>query len=41
LPSTIYDLPFLSETAKRNILGGNADRLFKLKLGSKKLANVA
>ena len=30
LPSTIYDLPFLSETAKRNILGGNAKRLFKL-----------
>jgi uncharacterized protein len=30
LPSTIYDLPFLSETAKRNILGGNALRLFKL-----------
>ena len=24
LPSTIYDLPFLSEQAKRNILGGNA-----------------
>jgi predicted TIM-barrel fold metal-dependent hydrolase len=30
LPSTIYDLPFLSETAKRNILGGNAKRVFKL-----------
>ena len=28
LPSTIYDLPFLSETAKRNILGGNAKRFF-------------
>ncbi len=26
LPSTIYDLPFLSEQAKRNILGGNAMR---------------
>ena len=24
LPSTIYDLPFLTEQAKRNILGGNA-----------------
>ena len=35
LPSTIYDLPFLSETAKRNILGGNAIRLFDLKLPSK------
>ena len=30
LPSTIYDLPFLSETAKRNILGENARRLFNL-----------
>jgi uncharacterized protein len=30
LPSTIYDLPFLGETAKRNILGGNAKRLFNL-----------
>ena len=35
LPSTIYDLPFLSETAKRNILGGNAIRLFNLKLGAR------
>ena len=32
LPSTIYDLPFLSETAKRNILGGNAARVFGLEL---------
>jgi uncharacterized protein len=30
LPSTIYDLPFLSEQAKRNILGGNAKRVFNL-----------
>ena len=30
LPSTIYDLPFLNEPAKRNILGGNAKRLFNL-----------
>jgi predicted TIM-barrel fold metal-dependent hydrolase len=30
LPSVIYDLPFLNETARRNILGGNAARLFKL-----------
>jgi uncharacterized protein len=30
LPSTIYDLPFLNETAKRNILGGNAKRVFNL-----------
>ena len=40
LPSTIYDLPFLSEAAKRNILGGNAARLFGLQLGAK-LAKVA
>ena len=30
LPSTIWDLPFLSEKAKHSILGGNAARLFKL-----------
>ena len=30
LPSTIYDLDFLSETAKRNILGGNAQRVFRM-----------
>ncbi|HEX9461873.1 MAG TPA: amidohydrolase family protein [Alphaproteobacteria bacterium] len=30
LPSTIYDLPFLSEKARHNILGGNAARLFNL-----------
>jgi predicted TIM-barrel fold metal-dependent hydrolase len=30
LPSTLYDLPFLGERAKRNILGGNAQRLFNL-----------
>jgi predicted TIM-barrel fold metal-dependent hydrolase len=30
LPSSIYDLPFLSEKAKHNILGGTAARLFKL-----------
>ena len=30
LPSTIYDLPFLDETAKRNILGESARRLFNL-----------
>ncbi|MGZ9159768.1 MAG: amidohydrolase family protein [Candidatus Limnocylindrales bacterium] len=30
LPSTIYDLPFLSETAKRRILGQNAWDLFQL-----------
>jgi predicted TIM-barrel fold metal-dependent hydrolase len=30
LPSTIHDLSFLSGEAKRNILGGNALRLFNL-----------
>jgi predicted TIM-barrel fold metal-dependent hydrolase len=30
LPTVIWDLPFLSEEAKRNILGGNAMRLFGL-----------
>jgi uncharacterized protein len=30
LPSTIYDLPFLDEQAKRNIIGLNAKRLFNL-----------
>ena len=30
LPSTIYDLPFLDEQSKRNILGLNAQRIFNL-----------
>jgi hypothetical protein len=30
LPAMIYDLPFLSEQAKRNILGLNAARIFHL-----------
>lgn len=30
LPSTIYDLKFLNEKTKRDILGGNAQRLFNL-----------
>jgi len=30
LPSTIFDLPFLNEASKRNILGANAQRLFNL-----------
>lgn len=41
LPSTIYDLPFLGEKAKRDILGGNAMRLFNLKLPAGKMAQVA
>jgi hypothetical protein len=41
LPSTIYDLPFLSEDGKRNILGGNAVKLFNIQGAGKKLAKVA
>ena len=48
LPSSIYDLPFLTEKAKHNILGGNAARLFKLpprnakqKANLKKFGNLA
>jgi predicted TIM-barrel fold metal-dependent hydrolase len=40
LPSTIYDLPFLNEKARRNILGGNAMRVFNLDL-PEKMAKVA
>jgi predicted TIM-barrel fold metal-dependent hydrolase len=32
LPGVIYDLPFLKEQSKRNILGANAARLFNLPL---------
>jgi predicted TIM-barrel fold metal-dependent hydrolase len=39
LPSTIYDLPFLSDTAKRNILGQNARRLFNI-TDDRKLAQI-
>ena len=43
LPSTIYDLPFLDLKAKKQILGGNAQRLFNLepKLSPSKLAKLA
>jgi hypothetical protein len=34
-------LPFLSEQVKRNILGGNAIKLFNLKMPAQKLARVA
>jgi uncharacterized protein len=34
VPATIWDLPFLSESAKKAILGGNAMRLFRFKPGS-------
>ena len=43
LPSVIHDLPFLSEEGKRNILGGNARRVFNLpeELSPAKLARRA
>ena len=37
-PSTIYDLPFLDEAAKRNVLGQNAIRLFDLDMSKIKSA---
>jgi uncharacterized protein len=40
LPSTIYDLPFLSEQAKRNILGETAAKVFNLERPAKKLARI-
>ena len=41
LPSTIYDLPFLKEKAKRDILGGTALKLFNIEMNGRKLAKVA
>ncbi len=43
LPSVIHDLPFLSDQGKRNILGGNAKKLFNLSdtLSEPKLARNA
>lgn len=35
LPSTVWDLPFLDETVKRNILGYNAARIFNLEIPEK------
>ena len=40
LPTTITNLPFLSEQAKRNILGLNAARLFGFEVPPNKLAKV-
>jgi len=37
LPSVIYDLPFLNETQKRAILGGNALRVFGMEPPKRKL----
>ncbi len=43
LPNTIYDLPFLTEQGKRNILGANAMKLFNIapELSAPKLARNA
>jgi hypothetical protein len=43
LPSTIYDLPFLSEQGRRNILGENARKLFNLEplIGAAKQQRLA
>ena len=43
LPSTIYDLPFLTEGSRRNILGANAMKLFNIEptLSAPKLARRA
>ncbi|MGE0744260.1 MAG: amidohydrolase family protein [Rhodospirillales bacterium] len=40
-PSTIWDIPFLDEQAKRNILGLSAAKLFNLKIPEKKKQLVA
>lgn len=41
LPSRIWDLPFLDETAKRNILGYNSARIFNLDIPAKYQAKAA
>ena len=41
LPAAITTLPFLSEQAKRNILGLNAARIFNLEVPAKKLTSPA
>jgi hypothetical protein len=40
LPSTVYDIPFLSEEARKNILGGTAAKVFNLEIPKEKLANI-
>jgi predicted TIM-barrel fold metal-dependent hydrolase len=40
LPSVIYDLPFLNETQKRQIMGTNAQKVFGLPAFEKKLAQI-
>jgi hypothetical protein len=40
LPSTVYDIPFLTEDARKNILGGTAARVFNLEIPKEKLASI-
>jgi hypothetical protein len=40
LPSTVYDIPFLTDRARKNILGENAARVFNLEIPKHKLANI-
>jgi predicted TIM-barrel fold metal-dependent hydrolase len=40
LPSTVYDIPFLSEQARKNILGETAAKVFNLEIPKEKLANI-
>jgi predicted TIM-barrel fold metal-dependent hydrolase len=40
LPSVIYDLPFLSDQGRRNILGGTAKKVFNLTDVTGKLAQI-
>lgn len=40
LPGTIFDLPFLTDTARRNILGETAGRVFNIERPAMKLAKI-
>jgi predicted TIM-barrel fold metal-dependent hydrolase len=40
VPSAIWDLPFLSDTARRNILGLNAAKLFNLEVPARYRAQL-
>jgi predicted TIM-barrel fold metal-dependent hydrolase len=40
LPSTIYDLPFVSEQGKKNILGESSAKVFNLERPATKLAKI-
>jgi predicted TIM-barrel fold metal-dependent hydrolase len=40
LPSTVYDIPFISEQARKNILGETAAKVFNLEIPKEKLAKI-